>query len=231
MLHHWQEGNHNQMYNGDDGFPLSLTLAPSSHVFSLTLPHFVLPGGHSFSRDGQAWNFSSTAAYSKNISWATPIRGQRWTVMERRERPGLLLDSSWRTPLYLFTAVAGVLHPGQLPGSSWLQSQPIRQARDTRSGGAVCVTDDQCNLNGICSAHRCECDAQWDGSACGVLALLPADPDGGYRRLGWNGWGGNPFYSEHTKKYHVFTVEMVRATGRAHPAHSTASSHSFTHSR
>ena len=71
MLHHWQEGNHNQMYNGNDGFPLSLTFAPSSHVFSLTLQHFVLPGGHSFSRDGQAWNFSSSCAVHRVVGVPT----------------------------------------------------------------------------------------------------------------------------------------------------------------
>ena len=92
-----------------------------------------------------------------------------------------------------------------------------------QQGGGACTADEHCNLNGVCSSSRqsseeggggggvCKCDIQWEGSDCGVLALLPADPAGGYRRFGFNGWGGNPFYSEHDEKYHVFTVEMVRA--------------------
>ena len=132
--------------------------------------------------------------------------------MERRERPGLLLDRTWRTPLYLFTAVAGQLHPGQKPGSSWLQSQPIRQSKPSvgGGGGGKCASDEDCNLSGVCSSGLCSCDAQWQGAHCGLLALLPADPAGGYRRPGFNGWGGNPFWSEHDSMYHVFTVEMTR---------------------
>ena len=132
--------------------------------------------------------------------------------MERRERPGLLLDRTWRTPLYLFTAVAGQLHPGQKPGSSWLQSQPIRQSKPSvgGGGGGKCASDEDCNLSGVCSSGLCSCDAQWQGAHCGVLALLPADPAAGYRRPGFNGWGGNPFWSEHDSMYHVFTVEMTR---------------------
>ena len=45
---------------------------------------------------------------------------------------------------------------------------------------------------------------------CGVLALEPASKDGGYRRPGFNGWGGNPWYDPHDKRYHVFTVEMTK---------------------
>eukprot|EP01048_Picozoa_sp_COSAG05_P015332 COSAG05_NODE_1836_length_3989_cov_3.352956_4_plen_472_part_00 len=187
MLHHWQAGDHNRYYNG----------------------------GHSFSRDALSWTFSNTSSYSKNITWSKPLRsGDRWTVFERRERPGLLLDTSWKVPRYLFTAVMGDLHPGQHRGSSWLQSQPIRQIHPPppapASGGGQCVRDEDCSLNGVCSASQgCECDAQWDGPDCGVLALLPADPAGGYRRPGFNSWGGNPFFSEHDSKYHVFTVEMT----------------------
>ena len=186
MLHHWQAGTHNRYYNG----------------------------GHSFSRDGLRWTFSSTPSYSKNITWSTPLpSGDRWTVVDRRERPGLLLDASWKVPRYLFTAVMSNVHPGQHPGSSWLQSQPVRQTRPPPptpgqgaaqqpiSGGGACARAEDCSLNGLCSAQGvCECDPQWDGPDCGVLALLPADPQGGYRRPGFNGWGGNPFWSEHDSR-------------------------------
>ena len=64
-------------------------------------------------------------------------------------------------------------------------------------------------MSGKCVGDRCHCDVQWDGDDCGQLALMPANPEGGYRRPGCNGWGGNPFYDEGDGKYHVFTVEMT----------------------
>jgi hypothetical protein len=109
MLHHWQSGNHNAYANG----------------------------GHSFSRDGLRWTFSNDTAYTKNISWTAtgPNADGKipWTVVARRERPGLLLDRKWQTPRALFTAVAAhtwrsnVQPPWVDARQSWLQSQPIRQ--------------------------------------------------------------------------------------------------------
>eukprot|EP01046_Picozoa_sp_COSAG06_P053725 COSAG06_NODE_9363_length_1920_cov_1.813839_1_plen_219_part_10 len=82
MLHHWQSGNRNAYANG----------------------------GHSFSPDGVRWTFSNATAYTKNISWTATgpniNNTQPWTLMARRERPGLLLNSKWETPLALFSAVA-----------------------------------------------------------------------------------------------------------------------------
>lgn len=85
--------------------------------------------------------------------------------MSRRERPGLLLDRTWHTPLGLFTSVVGA------DGSSWLQSQPIRQQQhshsgsdnaflNTSSGGGDCATDIDCELNGVCTDAKCDCDPQ-----------------------------------------------------------------------
>eukprot|EP01047_Picozoa_sp_COSAG01_P037626 COSAG01_NODE_3004_length_6735_cov_44.599759_3_plen_289_part_00 len=199
MLHHWQSGNHNAYANG----------------------------GHSFSRDGVSWTFSNYTAYTKNITWqasgpnvnhTTP-----WTVMARRERPGLLLDRAWQVPVALFSAVAAhtwrwnVQPPWAEKRQSWLQSQPIRQslAPGEVSGGGACKHDEDCSLNGLCGAGSrvCVCDPQWEGAHCGSLSLLPADPLGGHRRPGTSGWGGNPFYDEGDGKYHVFTVEMTYGCG------------------
>ena len=209
MIHHWQSacpespacpgGNHNKYANG----------------------------GHSFSRDGTAWTFSNATAYTKNISW-TPTgpnaEGKTaWTVVGRRERPGLLLDPGWTTPLALFSSVqahtwrSNVLPPWAEPHQSWLQSQPIQQhlgEGEAAGGGGACTSDEDCNLNGICSQQTavsttCVCDPQWQGDFCGSLALLPADPLGGHRRQGFSGWGGNPFFDQGDGKYHVFTVEMT----------------------
>ena len=178
-IHHWQDGDHNQYYNG----------------------------GHSFSADGVQWTFSAAAAYTTNVTW----RGGGSTVFARRERPGLLLDKHWQVPQVLFTSVAD----GK--GGSWMQSQPIRQAPAARgvagvggTGGARCADGTGCNLNGLCHAGRCVCDAQWQGADCGTLALLPAARDGGFRRTGFHQWGGNPFYSEFDSTYHVFAVEMTK---------------------
>ena len=74
-----------------------------------------------------------------------------------------------------------------------------------------CSRDEDCSLNGICdsSTGACECDPQWRGADCGILALLPADPEGGFQREGFSQWGGNPFYSDVDHKYHVFVTEMT----------------------
>lgn len=181
-LHHWQNGDHNKYYNG----------------------------GHSFSEDGLRWTFSSTPAYAKNISWASG----GWSVMARRERPSLVLDSEWRTPIALFTSV---MEPGGF--DSWLQSQPLRQEHAEHGheaqgiqGGGQCSNDASCNLNGVCSSGgTCVCDPQWRGGDCGELAVEAAERDGGYHRPGYNGWGGNPFFSTDDHLFHVFAVEMTYA--------------------
>ena len=85
----------------------------------------------------------------------------------------------------------------------WLQSQPIRQKLrpgEAGGGGGACASDESCNLNGVCRQSVCVCDPQWTGSHCGSLALLPADPLGGYRRPGFSGWGGNPWWDPGDKK-------------------------------
>lgn len=184
MIHHLQDGDHNRYYNG----------------------------GHSFSRDGTHWTFSKIPVYTKNITW----RDGTWTVMGRRERPGLLLDMNWSTPHVLFTSV---VHPNG--PDSWMQSQPVRSAARCASsgwtdqicnepaGGGACESDESCNLNGFCQDGKCHCDIEWSGMTCGQLALLPAKKSGGYRRPGFNGWGGNPFWDKTDQRYHVFTVEMT----------------------
>ena len=251
-LHHWQSGARNRLNNG----------------------------GHSYSRDGVHWVFSQTTAYTENTTW---INGS-YTILGRRERPGLLLDPKLKTPLALFSAVADL--PYGCGGHSWLQSQPIRQqdpisasppSRFIQQAGALTAghdinignmtvaaaeiwcnetsechgftlrtplapslvaqiyfksqnttknngdagwmsyikappwqTDDDCSLSGVCQQNgACKCDPQWHSADCGMLALLPADPEGGFKREGYSQWGGNPFYSEVDQKYHVFVTEMT----------------------
>ena len=73
-------------------------------------------------------------------------------------------------------------------------------AGEAAGGCGACTSDESCNLNGVCTASVCVCDPQWDGAHCGTLALLPADPLGGYRRPGFSGWGGNPWFDSGDKK-------------------------------
>ena len=64
-----------------------------------------------------------------------------------------------------------------------------------------CATDEDCSLNGMCAADgACACDAQWGGTDCGELRLLPAPKGAGTatwsaERNGSSQWGGNPFLS------------------------------------
>jgi hypothetical protein len=39
-----------------------------------------------------------------------------------------------------------------------------------------CVTDDDCSLNGKCSASTCECSSGWIGRRCETLDLEPINP-------------------------------------------------------
>eukprot|EP01079_Euglenida_sp_SAG-EU17-18_P000086 gene86-358_t len=172
MLHHWQ-GNSN---------------------------HRVSNGGHSFSQDGVLpmpriqLDFLKHCCLRKEHHLGTREPGARMVCYgqqplvnafpDRRERPGLLLSKDWSAPLALFTSVS----QGR---SSWLQGQPIRQDPPPSYTGGPCGSDDDCSLNGICEDGTCHCDPQWEGPDCGVLSLLPAEPDSGYRR------------------YHAFTVEMT----------------------
>lgn len=53
----------------------------------------------------------------------------------------------------------------------------IAKAAEPR--GTACITDDDCQLNGLCNSGVCHCDAAWTGDACQRLNLLPAKIDAG----------------------------------------------------
>ena len=40
-----------------------------------------------------------------------------------------------------------------------------------------CETDFDCSLNGICANKVCECNKPWKGDDCGVLNIIPRDPN------------------------------------------------------
>lgn len=58
------------------------------------------------------------------------------------------------------------------------------------TAAAACVNDATCNLNGVCVAQTCVCDAGWAGPACATLHLAPAEANGGVVAWPTSSWGG-----------------------------------------
>jgi hypothetical protein len=82
-----------------------------------------------------------------------------------------------------------------------------------------CASAIDCNLNGVCVAGLCECDAGWRADDCGELALLPKQSlDGAYQHAvdladcavscGPSSWGGLPLKGP-DGKYHLFASQFV----------------------
>jgi hypothetical protein len=80
------------------------------------------------------------------------------------------------------------------------------------SAASMCGRDEDCNLNGVCSADgRCVCAPEWTGVTCGQLNLLPAHLDAGYDEAGNSSWGGS--IVEHNGTWHMFAARMVSHCG------------------
>ena len=79
-----------------------------------------------------------------------------------------------------------------------------------------CRNDDDCSLNGKCSAGQCTCKPQWRGTRCQTLALAPAVRGSGYRGLdgGYNtsSWGGAVLRGD-DGRYHMWASEMTEHCG------------------
>jgi len=80
------------------------------------------------------------------------------------------------------------------------------------AAAAPCQSDEDCNLNGACSAGACACFAPWGGATCGELQFLPiAAPAifNGYPGASPNAsaWGGNAIL--YSGQYHLFVAEMA----------------------
>lgn len=72
---------------------------------------------------------------------------------------------------------------------------------------AACVSDFDCQLNGLCSAGSCVCDAPWAGANCGTLLFAPTTPVSGRsliprddERNTWNG----PIVTGPDGRFHLF---------------------------
>jgi hypothetical protein len=75
----------------------------------------------------------------------------------------------------------------------------------------VCEVDEDCNLNGVCTAGVCACFRPWGDSTCGELQFkaiqAPAERNG-YPGASANAstWGGNAIYYE--GQFHLYVAEM-----------------------
>lgn len=94
---------------------------------------------------------------------------------------------------------------------------------------AVCSDDNDCSLNGVCTAGICVCDDGWtthdnlkiDGPDCGQLDFLPAPSDTSFHGLDANksSWGGSVLhlpFGTGTKKWSMFAAEMTRGCTLRH---------------
>ncbi len=90
----------------------------------------------------------------------------------------------------------------------------------------ACITDDDCNLNGVCisdsdsSERYCSCDAAWIGTDCGVLNVVEnsarriypgPSTDDNISESNISSWGGLPVWDEETQMYHLFVSEFANA--------------------
>jgi hypothetical protein len=72
---------------------------------------------------------------------------------------------------------------------------------------AGCEVDEDCSLNGACTAGACACFAPWAGESCGLLSFEPGPSVSGYGvapRV--NAWGGNAIFFE--GQWHLWVSEM-----------------------
>lgn len=87
----------------------------------------------------------------------------------------------------------------------------VRKSSSSSSSSSTCLTDEDCNLNGMCiikgdvvggargAARVCKCLAAWKGDSCGVLNLAPATPGAGFHAptgaaSSVSSWGGAIVY-------------------------------------
>ena len=86
-------------------------------------------------------------------------------------------------------------------------------ALSAAAGGHTCVTDEDCNLNGLCESGTCHCVPEWSGPDCGVLNLDPArpSPHSGYDEPHTSSWGGSIVHDG--GMYHMFVSRINGSCG------------------
>ena len=86
---------------------------------------------------------------------------------------------------------------------------------DVVRGGAACSADEDCQLNGRCTAGACVCVPEWTGPDCSLLNLEPArpSPHAGYDEPGTSSWGGTIVADPGGGYYHMFVSRMAGHCG------------------
>lgn len=90
-------------------------------------------------------------------------------------------------------------------------------------GGAPCTTDNDCQLNGVCSSvGACTCDAAWVGANCSFVFAMPTVGAAYPAAVGStttgadsgpiSSWGGRPVLGN-DGKWHLYVAEFANSCG------------------
>lgn len=79
------------------------------------------------------------------------------------------------------------------------------------ASASACTSDDACNLNGVCVAGACACDAAWTGATCGLLDVDPLEVGAsGMNELPRSSsWGGSVVFAAEDGLFHMFFSEIL----------------------
>ena len=100
-------------------------------------------------------------------------------------------------------------------GDVRLKTSDDTVSSDLATTSMGCRTDHDCQLNGLCTAGRCDCDAMWGGEHCEVLllegegALAYGGPDSTVSSWG----GGPPAFDSATGNWTLFVTEIAEHCG------------------
>ena len=75
-------------------------------------------------------------------------------------------------------------------------------------GGALCTTDWNCSLGGVCENGKCTCDPWFTGANCTFLNVVDAEKDWGFQVPGSYSWGGHAHFDKKSNKWHGFFAFM-----------------------
>jgi len=85
----------------------------------------------------------------------------------------------------------------------------VSVAASVSGNSAVCATDHDCSLNGVCKAGQCECDVPWTGPSCGRLLTERARSKGVYGYSpNISSWGGSIVHGD-DGLFHLYVAEMT----------------------
>jgi hypothetical protein len=76
---------------------------------------------------------------------------------------------------------------------------------------AICQSEMDCSLGGVCVNGKCLCDKTWKGPTCTALNLLPANRSEGLHQATYASWGGMAV--EEGGRYHLFFADFTNHCG------------------